>query len=168
MDSTIDPTDGARDFDFLFGRWRMHHRRLRERLRGSQEWESFEGSGETLPLPDGLGNREEVRFDSGGPVTGLAFRFYDGRSRNWSIYWIDSRRRVLDPPVVGRFVGDTAVFEGEDTWEGTAIRVRFVWSRGKAGRPHWEQAFSTDRGASWETNWRIDFEPAERLPEVAR
>lgn len=163
MDTTTPPdiADGARDFDFLIGRWRLHHRRLRERLRGSQQWDEFDGSGETRALPEGLGNREEVRFDYGGPVTGLAFRFYDRRTGDWSIYWIDSRRRVLDPPVVGRFVGDTAIFEGDDEWEGTPIRVRFVWSRGAAGRPHWEQAFSADRGQTWETNWLIDLEPAE-------
>ena len=149
--------DGSRDFDFLFGGWRMHHRRLRERLRGSRQWDEFDGTGATMPLPDGLGNREEVRFDYGGPVTGLAFRFYDRATGRWSIYWIDSRRRVLDPPVVGRFVGDVAVFEGEDTHEGKPILVRFVWSR--VG-PRWEQAFSADHGKSWETNWVIDFEPA--------
>jgi hypothetical protein len=158
MNTAFDTRDeGVHDFDFLFGSWRMHHRRLRERLRGSQQWDSFDGTGATMPLPDGLGNREEVHFDYGGPVTGLAFRFYDPRTRDWSIYWIDSRRRVLDPPVVGRFVGDRAIFEGEDTYEGRPIRVRFVWSR--VG-PRWEQAFSADGGESWETKWVIDIEPA--------
>jgi hypothetical protein len=161
MNPAIQTTDGTHDFDFLFGRWRMHHRRLRERLRGSQQWDEYDCTGETVPLPEGLGNREEVRFDYGGPVTGLSFRFYDHDTRQWAIYWIDSRRRVLDRPVVGSFVGDTAVFLGEDTWEGTPIVMRFVWSRVQSGKPRWEQAFSTDGGRTWETNWVIDLEPAE-------
>jgi hypothetical protein len=33
--------DGARDFDFLHGSWRIEHRRLKERLAGCGEWEEF-------------------------------------------------------------------------------------------------------------------------------
>ena len=35
--------DGRNDFDFLVGNWKMRHRRLKERLKGSTEWEEFEG-----------------------------------------------------------------------------------------------------------------------------
>ena len=33
---------GARDFDFLEGEWIIRHRRLRERLKGSNDWVEFE------------------------------------------------------------------------------------------------------------------------------
>ena len=59
----------------------------------------------------------------------MSFRFYDPDSDTWSIYWADSRRPgLLDPPVIGSFSGDTGVFEGEDTFGGRPIRVRFTWS----------------------------------------
>ena len=49
---------------------------------------------------------------------------------SWSIYWADSRRcGVLDPPVFGGFDGDIGIFEGDDTFEGRPIVVRFTWSR---------------------------------------
>jgi hypothetical protein len=35
---------GASDFDFLIGDWRVHHRRLKERLANSQEWIEFDGT----------------------------------------------------------------------------------------------------------------------------
>jgi hypothetical protein len=38
-------------------------------------------------------------------------------------------------------------------------RVRFLWTQVTSGRPHWEQAFSADAGANWETNWTMDFTP---------
>ena len=60
----------------------------------------------------------------------MSFRFFDPTTRQWSIYWADSRRPgLLDPPVLGSFTGDTGVFEGDDTFDGRPIRVRFIWSR---------------------------------------
>jgi hypothetical protein len=131
------PHDGARDFDFLIGNWRIRHRRLRQRLVGSSDWDEFEGTSGVRALPAGLGNQDELRFDYGGEVTGLSFRFYDPAARRWSIYWIDSRRRVVDAPLAGSFAGDTGVFEGEDVCEGRPVRVRFLWTR--APRPRWQQ-----------------------------
>lgn len=36
--------DGRNDFDFLVGKFIMRHRRLKERLKGSTEWEEFDGT----------------------------------------------------------------------------------------------------------------------------
>ena len=35
---------GVNDFDFLIGSWRVHHRRLKERLADNHEWIEFEGT----------------------------------------------------------------------------------------------------------------------------
>ena len=40
---------------------------------------------------------------------------------------------------------------------GRDIRIRFIWSRIANDSARWEQAFSTDDGNSWETNWYMDF-----------
>ena len=47
---------GAGDFDFFIGRWRVHHRRLNERLAGCKDWTEFDGSCETRKILGGLGN----------------------------------------------------------------------------------------------------------------
>ncbi len=36
---TIEPGSAVHDFDFYWGKWRVHHRRLKERLAGSDEWQ---------------------------------------------------------------------------------------------------------------------------------
>ena len=36
-------------------------------------------------------------------------------------------------------------------------RTRFIWSHITPTSARWEQAFSTDDGASWDVNWRMDF-----------
>jgi hypothetical protein len=37
------------------------------------------------------------------------------------------------------------------------VLVRFLWSGVTTPTPRWEQAFSTDNGQAWETNWVMDF-----------
>jgi hypothetical protein len=153
--------DGRRDFDFWMGRWNVHNRRLRERLAGSTAWDEFEATCVARELAGGLGNEDEYRTDFAGGFVGMTFRFYDPAAKLWSLYWADSRRGVLDPPVVGSFSGDTGVFEGADTFEGRPIRVRFTWSRISPGKARWEQAFSADAGTTWETNWVMDMTRAD-------
>ena len=110
----------------------------------------------TRPLAGGLGNEDEYRTDFDGGFVGMTFRFFDPKTRLWSIYWADSRRGVLDPPVVGCFSGDVGLFEGKDTFEGRPIRVRFTWTRLGPETARWEQAFSADGGTTWETNWVME------------
>ena len=158
MHDVMHATGTAHDFDFLFGRWSVLNHRLRRRLAGSAEWEEFAAEVAARPLLDGMGNEDEFRTDHDGGMIGMAFRFFDPRTRLWSIYWADSRRPgLLDPPVIGSFAGDTGIFEGDDALDGRPIRVRFTWSGITTPRPRWEQAFSDDGGQTWETNWTMDF-----------
>ena len=148
--------DGARDFDFWMGAWRVQNRRLRERLKGSTEWDEFQATSFARPLLGGIANEDEFRGDFKGLFIGMSFRFYDPATRTWAIYWADSRRGVLEPPVYGWFSGNVGHFEGDDVFEGRPIRVRFLWSRIDTPHPRWEQAFSTDGGQTWETNWIME------------
>jgi hypothetical protein len=148
----------ARDFDFWMGSWNARNRRLRRRLAGSDEWEEFGATVVARRLLDGLGNEDEFRTDYDGGFIGMSFRFFDPETKLWSIYWADTRRLgILDPPVLGGFDGDVGIFEGEDTFEGRPILVRFTWSGVTTPTPRWEQAFSEDAAATWETNWVMDF-----------
>jgi len=151
-------TDGARDFDFLFGSWRVHNRRLRHRLAGSDEWEEFEATSLARPLVGGLGNEDEFRTAHAGGFVAMSFRLYDPALGRWAIYWADSRRPgLLDPPVLGAFRDGVGTFDGEDTFEGRPILVRFHWTEVRTPSPRWAQAFSADGGQTWETNWEMRF-----------
>ena len=148
----------AQDFDFWLGKWVVRNRWLRERLAGSDEWEEFESTVVARHILDGLGNEDEFRTDHNGGFIGMSFRFFDPEKKRWSIYWADSRRcGVLDPPLFGLFADGIGVFEGEDTFQGRPIKVRFRWSGVTTPTPRWEQAFSDDGGETWETNWVMDF-----------
>ena len=58
-------TSGARDFDFLLGRWLGRNRRLVAPLTGSTEWVEFEGAIDCRPIMDGAGQCEEFRTQTG-------------------------------------------------------------------------------------------------------
>ena len=66
---------------------------------------------------------------------------------------------MLDPPVFGTFDGDIGVFEGEDTLAGGRSSSGSRWSGVTTPTPRWEQSFSADGGATWETNWVMEFTP---------
>jgi hypothetical protein len=39
--------------------------------------------------------------------------------------------------------------------------VRFLWTNITAASARWQQAFSNDGGATWETNWVMEFQRVE-------
>lgn len=150
---------GVRDFDFLHGSWRIANERLRARLTGSKEWERFEAAGTCTPILGGMGNIDAFRPlgpDREG-LEAMALRLFDPAAGLWSIFWAYNVRGVPGPPVVGGFADGEGEFFGNDRHEGPPVLVRFRWSEITADAARWEQAFSTDGGATWETNWIMRF-----------
>jgi hypothetical protein len=144
------------DFDFEFGQWTVHHRRLKQRLAGSDDWDTFAGTSETRPILGGLGNVEDF---PGGAYRAIALRSFDPVANAWAIWWLDGRNpHHLDVPVVGGFVDGIGQFFADDMFDGRPIKVRFLWLDTALACPRWEQAFSADGGTNWETNWTMRFE----------
>src|ERR671918_169111 len=151
--------DGRNDFDFLVGNWKMRHRRLKECLKGSTEWEEFEGTAVGKKLLNGLGHCDEVIMNrKTGATHGFTLRLFDVNSKEWSIYWAAGTSGTLDVPVVGKFKDGVGEFYSQEVWEGRHIFCRFTWSKITANSAQWEQAFSIDGGKTWETNWVNKFE----------
>lgn len=151
----IPEADGVHDFDFLHGRWRVHHRLLKARGAGSRDWVEYQGTADTRPLLGGLCNVEEHRIK--GRNSGVAFRCYDRSAKRWAIYWVGDGDGLLGPAVHGGFQGSEGLFEGDDTYEDKPIKVRFLWRKLSPAFARWEQSFSFDSGKTWETNWIMDF-----------
>jgi hypothetical protein len=157
---TSKPESTVNDFDFLVGRWTVHHRRLKQRLAASTQWEEFGGTSAMHKLMDGQGNVDDNVIDlPAGRYRAVSLRAFDPKTRQWAIWWVDGRDPHHDPgpPVVGSFSRDTGTFYADDTFNGQPIRVRYLWSDITPTSCHWEQAFSPDGGKTWETNWITDF-----------
>jgi hypothetical protein len=128
MENTV---PGLHDFDFLLGRWRVHHRRLKDRVAGSHEWVEFDGTSFSHQVLGGQRNVDDNVLDvPGDPYRAVTLRAFDPKSRQWSIWWLDSRTPSgsLEPAVRGGFKDGVGEFYADDTLKGRAVRVRFIWS----------------------------------------
>lgn len=144
------------DFDFLAGSWKVRNRKLKERLKGSDEWLEFEHTQVGRTHLNGMVSIDANHSDGGW--SGFTIRIYDVAAREWAVYWIDGRTGRLDPiPARGGFTDGVGELFSDEEWEGTPIRCRFRWSGITADSARWEQAFSTDGGQTWETNWISEF-----------
>jgi hypothetical protein len=147
-----------RDFSFQDGHWNVRHRKLRKRLVNSTDWYEFAGNSTAGPLMAGMaGYEDNVLDDPAGAYRAEGLRRFDPRTGFWSIWWWDGRFSAIDPPMTGRFENGVGTFFGDSMLDGKPIRVRYIWDMPAAGTPRWQQAFSPDQGATWETNWRMDF-----------
>jgi hypothetical protein len=148
--------DGGHDFDFLIGDWKAHVRRLPDRLVGSTKWLEYNGISNHHKLLDSNANFEEfeVKNAAGDHLKAQTLRLYNPESRQWSIYLVDVNAGTLStPPQIGDFISGRGEFYAQDVWKGRTVYIRYLWMSLTPKSSRMEQAFSTDGGKTWETNW---------------
>jgi hypothetical protein len=162
--------DGQHDFDFEIGSWNIHLKRLKDRLAGSTTWVEFDGTSITRKVWDGRSQLEEFETDSaaGGHIEGLTLRLFNPQSKQWSLYWSNSKNGTMEPPQIGQFKDGRGEFYATDMWKGKQVIVRFIWSATNSSSPHFEQAFSDDGGKTWEVNWITDQTRVQETSAKAR
>ena len=144
-------TGSVHDFDFLAGAWTIDNRTLAP----DGSWTTFASSSVLRPELGGVANVDVYDFPTRG-YTAMALRIFDLATRQWAIYWIESRAGILLPPVHGGFDGDRGEFYGRDTVAGRPVIYRYLWTRLGPDRARWEQAFTED-GLAWTANWVMEF-----------
>lgn len=145
------------DFAFLVGDWDSRQRRLVKVLAGCDEWYEFGATLSCQVLLNGNGVFDVLRSPERG-LEGMTLRLFSEPEQVWRIWWASNNSGGrLDEPVVGRFEAGVGTFTCEDVYEGVPVLVRYQWHKAHADEPRWEQAFSTDGGQSWETNWVATF-----------
>ena len=155
-DLVITPSSASssHDFDFLVGNWKLEHEKLKARLVNCTEWEKLVTYATDSNGLEGVGNFDTdwSTFD-GKRWEGRTIRLFNPKTRLWSLYWIDSNRGTMDPPVVGSFQGNIGYFFGKDVYHGKPVLVVFRWDKTDPNNPIWSQALSQDDGKTWEWNW---------------
>ena len=153
--------DGAHQFDFIYGKFRVNHRKLRDNSDPAcTEWVEFEGGSNAYPVLGEIGHLHVLDAPNppdGAPFEGITLRLYEPATDTWRIWWSSTRvPGRLDPPMVGRFTGEHGVFRGSDVIGGQPVDLRFEW-RADQQNPVWSQHFSWDGGQSWTRNWVMQF-----------
>jgi len=153
--STTSSNDGQHDFDWELGTWRSDVRVLADPLSGSEdEWLRFEGTTVVRPLMDRRANVVELDVTgAAGRIQALNLRLFEPQADRWSLTFVNMRDGLLTPAVYGGFRDEVGEFYGEDRLNGQPILVRFLITRHGPNRARFEQAYSGDDGATWETNW---------------
>jgi len=146
--------DGQRDFDWEFGRWKLHTKRLPHPLTGSSDWVELDGTVEVRKIWDGRGNLAEIELEGPtGHIEFLSLRLYNPQSRQWSLNFASSIAGTLSQPMIGEFKNGRGEFYDQEPFNGRMILVRFVFSFTSEDSGRSEQAFSNDGGKTWEVNW---------------
>ncbi|MGH9441886.1 MAG: DUF1579 family protein [Thermoanaerobaculia bacterium] len=149
--------DGQHDFDFDLGSWKIHLKRLADRMAGSHTWVDFDGTTVTRKVWDGRAQINEFEGDSAGShIEGLTLRTYNPQTHEWSLYWANSKDGKVVVPQVGKFTNGVGEFYAMDTWKGKSYLVRFLWTKTDTPVPHFEQSYSGDGGKTWEVDWITD------------
>jgi hypothetical protein len=153
--AAIQPRDGSHDFDWEIGKWSTRLRYLPEPLTGSKRWVDYSGTSDVRAVLGGRSNLVELSVeDASGKIEGVSLRLYNPKARQWTLNFASVRSGQLTPPVTGAFdAKGRGTFYGIDTVDGRIVLVRFVISDVTRSSARFEQAFSDDGGASWETNW---------------
>jgi hypothetical protein len=160
--------DGQHDFDPLLGSWKYHLRRRLHPLTGSNTWVDLEGTGACYKIWNGRAQLDTIEVDGpAGHIEGLTLRLYDPESRQWRLYWANSKNGIIDPPQVGEFQDGHGQFFAQDNINGRVILIRYDWSNLKTSTPHFEQSFSDDGGRTWEVNWITDQTRIEQASDNA-
>ena len=143
--ASIQLRDGSRDFDVLVGNWKATLKRLDKPLSGSTTWTDYEGTQITRNVWAGRASLTEFSVRNkatGAAVEGLTLRLYNPETRQWSLYWANAKKGILElPPVVGEFRNGRGEFYDQEMYEGRAIFVRYVWSEITPTSAHFEQSF---------------------------
>jgi hypothetical protein len=151
--------EGQHDFDFEIGTWKARVSRLDHPLTGSTRWLDYDGRSVVRKVWDGRANLGELEVEgTAGHIEGLTLRLYNPAARQWNITWANARSGTLDRATMfDGFSQGRGEFFGQDSLDGRAIYVRFVFSNVTPTSFRFEQAFSADGGKTWEVNWKAEF-----------
>ncbi len=142
--------DGQHDFDFNFGVWKTHIRRVLNPLSGSTDSMELNGTVTVRKVWDGHAQLEEIEADGPkGHWEGTTIFLYNPEAHQWSQTFADAKEGVLTPPLIGSFKDGRGELYAQDTVNGRTVLLRGVWSDITPDAHHFEESLSDDGGRTW-------------------
>jgi hypothetical protein len=138
--------DGQHDFDFNFGVWKTHIRRLKEPLTGSTDYVEMNGTVTVRKLWNGRAQLEEIEVDGpAGQWQGLTLFLYDPKAHQWSQTFVNSAVGSLSGGLIGEFRDRRGELYAQQSLGGRSTLIRGTWSDIKPGD---ESGGSSARGSA--------------------
>jgi hypothetical protein len=132
--------------------------RLVHPLTHSTSWTEYDGVSVVRKVWDGRASLLELEVQGpAGHIEGVGLRLYNPTSHQWNLNWTNSSVGMLTGAMFGEFKDGRGDFYGQDTFDERSILVRNGFSEITPTSSRFEQAFSTDGGKTWETNWVMTF-----------
>jgi hypothetical protein len=154
--------DGQHDFDFNFGVWKTHIRRLKEPVTGSPDYVEMNGTVTVRKVWGGRAQLEEIEVDGpNGHWQGLTLFLYDPKAHQWSQTFVNSAVGSFSGGTVGEFKDGRGELYAQDTRDGRSVLVRGVWSDIKPKSHRYEEAYSDDGGKTWVSYFIADLTRAQ-------
>lgn len=142
--------DGQHDFDFNFGVWRTHIRRVLDPLSGSDASLELNGTVTVRKVWGGRAELEEIEADGPkGHWEGMTLFLYNPTAHQWSQTFASSKDGMMGAPLIGEFTNGRGDLYSTDTFKGRAILVRGTWSDIKPNSHRYIESYSADGGATW-------------------
>ena len=143
--------DGQHDFDFNFGVWHTHIKRILDPFAGGTKSIELDGTVTVRKVWDGKASLEEIEADGpNGHWEGMTLFLYNPQAHQWSQSFVSSRSAVLSSPLVGEFKNGRGELYAQDTFEDRTILVRVIWSDITADAHRYEESYSNDGGRTWQ------------------
>lgn len=163
--------DGRHDFDFNFGVWHTHIRRILDPFSGSGNVMELNGTVSVRKVWDGRACLEEIEADGPkGHWEGMTLFLYDPASHQWNQWFVDSKGGVMSNPLIGAFKDGRGELYSQDTFHDKSILVRGVWSAITTDSHRYEESYSNDGGNTWAAAFIADLtrdnDPPAPKPEV--
>ena len=142
--------DGGHDFDFNFGTWKTHIKRILDPFSGTGQFIELNGTVSVRKVWDGRAQLEEIEADGpNGHWQGMTLFLYNPAAQQWSQTFANSKGGVITAPLIGAFKDGRGELFSADTFKDRSILVRGVWSDIKPDSHHFEESYSDDGGKTW-------------------
>lgn len=154
-DTAFTPGTGPEhDYDFNMGHWSTRIRAVENPLSAPDVWTHLQGTHVVYRLWDDWADIGQLEVDGpNGHIEDLALRLYDRKTRQWRVYFANSKSGVLLPPMVGEFKNGVGTFVFLDEQEGKTVLTRNVWSNITSRSCNQDWDISTDGGKTWVPTW---------------
>ena len=136
-----------RQFDFWAGRWDARWT--------DAQGKTAQGTNRIEKTLDGCVIVEHFDGAPSSPLKGTSVSTYDRQAGRWKQTWVDNTGAYLD--FTGGWQDDRMVLSRKAVVQGKASLQRMVFRDIGATRFTWDWEVSSDEGASWTTQWRIEY-----------